>query len=397
MFSGDIKDLLLIVDAIGKTEPLDSRLFSALLAKSARVDLDPEEIVVLLNGTRDKANRQRVIEFAASFRRPHDREVLLLPPLYFSSICENHCAYCEFSSGGGIRLAVDEFELEFEHLVTLGFRSIELVSSQDPELYHHGPGYCLGDQSFDIGHVLPYFDIARRVLNRHGGGMLTTNIPPVDVASLKRLKERGLDCFLVWQETFDPDQYGRLHYAQGPKANQAFRLDSMENALAAGIRHIAGAFLKGLYDWRKEEAVLYLFDRHLKQLNGRGFSIIGTPRIKGRFADSPTIRPFGVSDEDYVLNIALDRVLFNGILWLQTRESFEFNWEIIRTFGAGVILTLLSSTAPGGYATPAGSHPQFPVQKQDLAESVLAMREAGIDVHVGWGCGTLDEIAWRHQ
>ena len=122
--------------------------------------------------------------------------------------------------------------------------------------------------------------------------MLTTNIPPLDVESLRRLRENGLDCFLVWQETFNPGQYAQASLPrEGRKASQGFRLDSMENAIAAGIKHLAGAFLKGLYDWRKEEVLLYLFDRYLKTKNGRGFSIIGTPRVKGDFAGIPADPP----------------------------------------------------------------------------------------------------------
>ena len=227
--------------------------------------------------------------------------------------------------------------------------------------------------------------------------MLTTNIPPLDVASLRTLKESGLDCFLVWQETFNPDQYARLHVKHGPKANQGFRLDSMENSLIAGIEHLAGAFLKGLYDWRKEEVVLYLLDRYLKTTRGRGLSIIGSPRIKGRFAGSHAIEPYRVSDADYELNVALDRVLFDGILWLQTRESLEFNVRLMRRFGAGVILTLVSSTAPGGYASPAAARPQFPVFKQDLDTSVQRLEQSGFSARFAWDANVLTSFQRVHE
>ena len=180
-------------------------------------------------------------------------------------------------------------------------------------------------QRFSIAGAVRYFELARERLSSNGGGMLTSNIPPLDVGSFRRLKSAGLDCYLVWLETFNPRQYEQLHYARGPKINQAFRLDSFERAIDAGITHQAGAFLKGLYDWRQEEAVLYLLDRHLKKRNGLGFSIIGTPRLKGEFLRSPLVKPYQVSDDEYELNIALDRILFDGILWFQTREPFSLN------------------------------------------------------------------------
>jgi 2-iminoacetate synthase len=383
MFSADLEKSVRLAERVGQFPPLAAREFAPLLEQASRRPLSDDELVELINGTRSDANRDIVLEFASACRRPHDREVLLLPPLYFSSICENDCRYCNFRRAGA-RLSLGEFEREFAFLLDLGFRSIELVSSQDPEIYLKTDRFSLVDQHFDIQPLLPYLRLASRLLDTKGGGMLTTNIPPLDVESLRSLREAGLDCFLVWQETFNPGQYERLHEGQGPKYNQAFRLDAMENAIAAGIPHLAGAFLKGLYDWRREEVLMYLFDRHLKALNGRGFSIIGSPRLKGPFAGSPAALPFRVTDREYEMNIALDRILFDGILWLQTREPFAFNHNLIRRFGGGVILTLACSTAPGGYAEPASAPAQFPVFNEKLQASVALLEADGFSVRYSW-------------
>jgi 2-iminoacetate synthase len=284
---------------------------------------------------------------------------------------------------------------EVEALLAMGYRSIELVSSQDPELYVHSDSFDLGDQRFRLDGAARYFEILRDALAGRGGGMITSNIPPVDTDSFRRLRQAGLDCYLVWLETFDPAQYRRLHSTKGPKGNQAFRLDSFERARDAGIEHVAGGFLKGLAPWYHEEVVLYLFDRYLKQRFGRGFSVIGTPRVKGRFLRSGAIRQYTMSDGEYETNIALDRLLFDGILWLQTRESFEMNRHLIETFGGGVILTLTSSTAPGGYATEVEASPQFPVFKQELEDSVRLLEAGGFRVRFDWGCRDLEACQRR--
>jgi 2-iminoacetate synthase len=383
MFSDKLRRVVSEVERIGTFPPVPAGRFATLLEGATRRALSDDEIVDLINGTCDEGNRELLLEFASAYRRPHDREILLLPPLYFSSICENACRYCSFRNDG-VRLDLGEFEREFSFLVDLGFRSLEVVSSQDPDIFVHGEAFSVTDQRFNTDALVPYIRLASRILRQSGGGMLTTNIPPLDVASLRELRDSGLDCFLVWQETFNPTQYEYLHRSNGPKGNQAFRLDSMENALSAGIPHLAGAFLKGLFDWRKEEATLYLFDRHLRETTGQGLSIVGSPRVKGRITESALIRPYQVSDRDYELNIALDRVLFDGILWLQTRESFDFNLELMKRFGAGTILTLLSSTAPGGYSSPATARAQFPVFKQDLERSVRRLEDSGFNVHFAW-------------
>ena len=389
-FSEIFPDVVETAAQVGSSPPIGRRETLALLESASEGDdLSAHEIVALLNGLSEPANARVVLEFSREYARPRDDEILLLPPLYFSSICENKCSYCDFSKGDGVRLDHAEFGEEVDALLGFGYRSIELVSSQDPELFVRSPSFDLDDQRFDVTATAQYFDILSRRLGDEGGGMITSNIPPVCTAGFERLKASGLDCFLAWLETFDPYQYSRLHVNTGPKGNQSFRLDSFDRAKEAGIEHVAGAFLKGLHDWRKEEVILYLFDQYLKSRWGRGFSIIGSPRVKGRFLGSMTIREHAVSDEEYELNIALDRVLFDGVLWLQTRETFEFNRHLINTYGGGVVLTLTSCTAPGGYSKPAQGKPQFPVFKQSLEEAAVMLEEDGFRVRFAWDSGDL--------
>jgi 2-iminoacetate synthase len=389
-FSRHLQEYVGRAATIGTHEPIGPVETEDLLVKAAEGQgLGDDEIIALLNGLGEPANADVVLEFSAGYARPRDEEVFLLPPLYFSSICENRCAYCDFSQGGGVRLSEPEFAAEVDALIGMGYRSIELVSSQDPKLYARSSPFDPEDQRFEISGALRYFEILNDRISSNGGGMITSNVPPVCVDGFAGMKAAGLDCFLAWLETFDPEQYRALHNGAGPKGNQAFRLDSFERALDAGVEHVAGGFLKGLHDWRREEAILYFLDRHLRRERGRGFSIIGSPRVKGRFLGSKTIEEWQVSDDEYRLNIALDRVLFDGILWLQTRESFDFNRELINDFGGGVILTLTSSTAPGGYSRPAEAHAQFPVHSQRHADSVAELEGDGLRVHYAWDAADL--------
>jgi 2-iminoacetate synthase len=389
MFSDQLQDLVGRAARIGETPAIPSGGMLALLEKAVLPGgLSPDELIEVLNGISDPRNRDLIKDYAAQVRRPHDRDILLLPPLYFSSICENRCAYCDFTADGA-RLSLDDFAREVDALLALGYRSIELVSSQDPELYIPSPHSTPEAQRYSVDGPARYFELVHERLAAKGGGMLTSNIPPLDLDSFRRLRAAGLDCYLVWLEAFHPGQYRTLHPGRGPKVNQAFRLDSFERAVEAGIPHLAGAFLKGLYDWRREEALLYALDHHLKSRNGRGFSIIGTPRLKGDFAGAGPVKDFLVSDDDYELNIALDRILFDGILWLQTREPFSLNSRLIGRYGGGVILTLTCSTAPGGYAKPSSARAQFPIHQQGLAESVASLEEKGFRVVFDWTGETL--------
>ncbi|MBN2199174.1 MAG: radical SAM protein [Candidatus Aminicenantes bacterium] len=389
MFGDVFRRYLHWADKVGTEDGLSGAQTLSLIEKCVRSpDLDPEEIAALLSAASEEENRKVILDFAARYKRPHNREILLLPPLYFSSICENRCQYCDFSASGK-RLSLEEFRREFRALLKRGYRSIELVSGQDPGLFVHRKPFDLSRQAYDIEGAAAYFRIAREELDQNGGGMVTSNIPPVDGESLGRLRDNGLDCYLSWVETFDPAQYARLHNPRGPKINQAFRLNAYERAREAGIPHVAGAFLKGLSDWKKEEFLLYFLDSHLRRKTGRGFSIIGTPRIKGSFCSSPLISGTAMSDDDYELNIALDRILFDGILWLQTRETPSLNRSLINRYGGGIILTPDCSTAPGGYSRPTSATPQFPVYRQNVKTAVGRLEADGFEVRYAWDAGTL--------
>ncbi len=392
MFSTELPRLLEAAAAIGRGAPIDPARTRAILEKAAAGrTLETGEVVALLDGLSVAANRREVLAFSASFRRPSEREVFLLTPLYFSSVCENSCAYCDFGDRGG-RLSVGEFQEELDELLSLGYRAIELVSSQDPLFYKKGSSFDIARQAFEASPATELFRITRDRLDGAGGGLLISNIPPLDLESFRELRAAGLDLYLSWVECFDTTQYARLHRCGTPKSNQAFRLDSFERALEAGIPGLAGAFLKGLADWRREEAVLYLFDRWLRDRRGSGFSIIGTPRLKGRFAGTPAVSGFAVGDEDYELNLALDRVLFDGTLWLQTRETSDFNIGFLKRYGGGVLLTADCSTAPGGYRRASGHRPQFPVHRQDLGDAVRKLEDAGFRPRFDWNGRTLREL-----
>ena len=116
MFSERLERSVSLAERVGQSPPLPAAEFARLLDQAARRPLAENELVELINGTRSDANCEIVLDFASAYRRPHDREVLLLPPLYFSSICENACRYCNFRQKGQ-RLDLNEFEREFSFLV----------------------------------------------------------------------------------------------------------------------------------------------------------------------------------------------------------------------------------------------------------------------------------------
>ena len=62
----------------------------------------------------------------------------------------------------------------------------------------------------EISSALRYFEILNEKIADNGGGMITSNVPPVCTEGFAGMKDAGLDCFLVWLETFDPEVLARV-------------------------------------------------------------------------------------------------------------------------------------------------------------------------------------------
>jgi 2-iminoacetate synthase len=358
------------------TEILEKRLSGQKLTE--------REAVTLIRASDISPFDEKIISAASQLERPRKNEVFVLPPLYISSSCVNACTYCNFH-GKGKSLSLNEFEDEFRWLVDSGHRSIELVFGQDPKMFVPETNFDGKDQRYDVTKVAEYFQKAKQILDQNGGGMLTINAPAVDELSYHKLKNAGLDVMLLWQETFNPMRYQKLHPGNTPKSFQDYRLNVYDRARNAGMEHIAGTFLKGLYDWRVEEQMLCHLDRDLYERQGRGFSMIGTPRIKN-------FEKYHVSDEDYILNIALDLLIYSGPLWLQTRESWELNSKIYDQFGGGFIQTIDTSTAPGGYAKLGKGKAQFPVHPYQRNVIEKSLMQKGINTVYSWNVQDLSSI-----
>ena len=290
-------------------------------------------------GTLDRAILDRS---AACKAHLYDRRVFVIVPIYVSSICDEQCLYCNFRGGNkGIeverkRLTDDELEQEATYLVEQkGQRVLELVYASDPRMR--------------VDSMCRHVELLRRVLERHGGGIVGLSAESLEESDYRRLVEAGLCWSVLWQETYDRDRYATLHPGRTKKANFEYRLDTYERMLAAGIEHVGVGVLSGLADWRRDWAMLMLHEEYLKQHYGRGATILGTPRLKlapgailQETADTPT-------RQEFLVTVALHNLFSpTTAAFASTRENWDVCLELAR--GGGCLFTLNCSTTPGGYS-----------------------------------------------
>ena len=74
---------------------------------------------------------------------------------------------------------------------------------------------------------------------------VNVNLAPLSVEGFRRLKERNIGTFQLFQETYHRPTYGRVHLA-GPKKNLDWRASSFDRAMQAGIDDVGMGLLYGL-------------------------------------------------------------------------------------------------------------------------------------------------------
>ncbi len=289
------------------------------------------------------------------------KTIALYAPLYLSNDCVCTCTYCGFSMGLDIKrrtLRIDEVMREARALASRGFRNILLVSSEHPKLVPQSyVAQCLAE--------------TKRVAQ-----YVALEIAAADVPDYHSYVAHGCDGVVLYQETYDADVYARLHLG-GPKMRFAWRMDALERAAGAGVRHLGAGALLGLADWRFDGLALIEHVRYLQRHAWRSQLNVSFPRINQAEGGFTPVTP--VSDAQLVQLICAVRIALPSVgIVLSTRESAELRDRLVPL---GVTqMSAGSSTQPGGYSEPGSAGEQFHLEDLRSPELVAQrLTELGYD------------------
>lgn len=271
----------------------------------------------------------------------YGNRLVLFAPLYISNLCDNDCAYCGFrkANKGVVRraLAQDEIRCETQELIAQGHKRVLLVA---------------GESYTDEGLDYIFKSIGTIYDTRTSAGeirRINVNIAPLSVEEFRRLHECEIGTYQLFQETYHPETYRRLH-PRGPKADYDYRITCMDRAFEGGFDDVGVGVLFGLHDWRYEILALLEHIAHLEDRFGIGPHTISVPRLEpASGAPLSCNPPAPVSNEDFRKLIAVLRIAvpYTGII-LSTREGAQMRRE---AFELGVSqISAGSRTNPGGYA-----------------------------------------------
>jgi 2-iminoacetate synthase len=347
-----------IRSALARAESADADMIRASLAT---MPLTLESVAALLS----PAGREAFAEVAARAREVtverFGRTMQLFAPLYLSNECVCTCTYCGFSQGLEIRrktLRLDEVAAESEALARRGIRNVLLVSAEHPKRVNADyVAACIREAKV----TMPY---------------VALEIAAAEEPDYRAYAEAGCDGVVLYQETYDESVYA-AHHLGGPKKKYAWRMDALERAAKAGMRHLGIGALLGLADWRFDALALFAHARFLERHCWRSQINISFPRINP--AEGGYIPNNPVDDETLAQLVCVFRLAFpTAGIFLSTREPAGLR-DRLATLGV-THMSAGSSTEPGGYEHPGDAGGQFELEDMRPPEEVAsALRAAGYD------------------
>ena len=189
----------------------------------------------------------------------------------------------------------------------------------------------------------------------------------------RKLREAGADYVTVFQETYNPEKYGKLHLG-GHKRVFPYRVNAQERALMGGMRGVAFAALLGLDDFRKDALATGLHAYHIQRRYPHAEISFSCPRLRPIINDA-TVNPHDVH-ETQLLQVILAYRLFLpcASITISTRERAGFRDHII-----GMAATKISAgvkVGVGGHEEQAKGDEQFEISDPRSVDEVRNMIRA---------------------
>ena len=293
----------------------------------------------------------------------YGNRIVLFAPLYLSNYCVNGCLYCPYHAKNRTiprrKLTQDEIRAEVIALQDMGHKRLAIEAGEDPK---NNP----------IEYILESIETIYSVKHKNGSiRRVNVNIAATTVDEYRMLKEAGIGTYILFQETYNKENYLELH-PTGPKHDYNWHTEAMDRAMEAGIDDVGLGVLFGLDGYAYEFAGLIMHAEHLEAAFGVGPHTISVPRVKPADDIDPDDFDNSLSDETFEKIIALIRITvpYTGMI-ISTRESKEVREAALR-YGISQI-SGGSRTSVGGYAEAERPHDteQFDVSDQRTLEEVV--------------------------
>lgn len=282
---------------------------------------------------------EKMFQIAGKIKKDvYGNRVVLFAPLYISDFCVNNCVYCGYKRENKFhrrRLTMEEIKKEVMILEEMGHKRLALEAGEDPV-------------NCDIEYILEAIDTIYDTYNKNGKiRRINVNIAATTVEDYRRLNEKGIGTYILFQETYDEEVYKKVH-PKCLKGNYDYHTTSFDRAMEAGIEDVGAGVLFGLADPKFEVLGLMMHNEHLEKRFGVGFHTISVPRLRPAEGVNLETFPYLLDDETFKKIVTIIRIAvpYTGMI-LSTRETAEMR-EILLQHGISQV-SAGSCTGVGGY------------------------------------------------
>ena len=271
----------------------------------------------------------------------YGNRIVLFAPLYLSNYCVNGCVYCPYHGKNHTiprkKLSQDEIRQEVIALQQMGHKRLALEAGEHPKM---------NPIEYILESIKTIYD------TKVGNGAIrrvNVNIAAPTVENYRKLKEAGIGTYILFQETYNKEQYQKLH-PTGPKSDYAWHTEAMDRAQEGGCDDVGIGVLFGLSGYRYELAGLLMHAEHLEARFGVGPHTISVPRICPADGISTEDFPDALPNSIFRKLVAVLRVAvpYTGMI-ISTRESRQMREQLLH---CGISqISGGSRTSVGGYTT----------------------------------------------
>jgi len=307
---------------------------------------------------------QKIYEVAKEIKKAfYGNRIVIFAPLYLSNYCVNGCTYCPYHIKNKTiprkKLTQEEIKNEVIALQDMGHKRLAIETGEDPI-------------NCPIDYVLESIKTIYGIHHKNGDiRRVNVNIAATTVENYKKLKDAGIGTYILFQETYHKESYGKLH-PTGPKSNYAYHTEAHDRAMEGGLDDVGLGVLFGLERYKYEFAGLLMHAEHLEAKFGVGPHTISVPRLKRADDINPDDFDNGIDDETFAKITACIRlaVPYTGII-ISTREN-----ETVRSKLLNLGVSQISGgsrTSVGGYSEEERPHDteQFDVSDQRTLDEVI--------------------------
>lgn len=361
------EEILRCLDESKKQKPLEFYMDIVEKAKKEK-GLTHEEVAYLINCNKDEV-WDEIFKLANKIKKDYyGNRIVLFAPLYLSNYCINGCTYCPYHAKNKTiprkKLTQEEIKKETIALMDMGHKRLALEMGED-------------DRINTMEYLLESIKTIYSIKHENGSiRRVNVNIAATTVENYRKLKEAGIGTYILFQETYNKENYEILH-PTGPKHNYDYHTEAMDRAMEGGIDDVGVGVLFGLETYDYELVGLMMHKEHLEEKFGFGPHTISVPRICP--ADDIDTNDFenALSDDIFIKIVSLLRIAvpYTGII-VSTRESQKSREKALKV-GVSQI-SGGSRTSVGGYCVEEDETSQFDTSdKRSLDEVVNWLLDMG--------------------